>query len=83
MRAGAVGAAAVIAALSLWSIVTAATPYTHRLMLAGGETAHVECAEDALRVDRLQDEPLAVVLHCYEEATPSPDGGGQWQRVTK
>lgn len=61
-----------------------ATPYTHRLMLAGGETAHVECAEDALRVDRLQDEPLAVVLVCYEERTPSPgNGNGQWLKVTK
>jgi len=82
MRAGVVGAAVVIAAMSLWSIATAATPNTHRLTLAGGESAHVDCEEDAMRMDRLPNEPLAVVLYCYDETTPA-DGNGQWMAKTK
>ena len=79
-------AALALSALAGWLVATAsvsATSYTHRLTLAGGESVHVECAEDALRMDRLQNETLAVVLYCYEEVTPPAGGDGQWMAKTK
>lgn len=75
----------VLAALTGWLVATApvfATSYTHRLTLAGGESVHVECAEDALRMDRLPNEPLAVALYCYDETAPADDNG-QWMAKTK
>lgn len=55
--------------------------HAYATTLTSGQTAHIDCQGDTLRVDRVQEETLAVVVNCYTEATPvrAPDAGnGRW-----
>lgn len=61
--------------------VDAGGEYAYTATLTSGQTAHIDCQGDTLRVDRVQDEWLAVVVVCSAEVTPVRAPGaenGQW-----